>query len=61
MISMTYNIRALRWSVVIVQSISHVLLFATSWTAACQASLSFAIFLSLFKFLSIELRMPNLC
>ena len=31
--------------VVVVQLLSHVWLFTTTWTAACQASLSFAIFL----------------
>ena len=37
---------------VIVQSLSHVWLFVTPWTAACQASLSFAISLSLLKLMS---------
>ena len=37
-----------------VQSLSHVLLFATPWTASCQASLSFTISQSLLKFISIE-------
>ena len=36
---------------VVVQPLSHVLLFATPWTAACQASLSLTIFWSLFKFM----------
>ena len=40
--------------VAIVQSLSHVQLFTTSWTAACQASLSFTISQSLHKFTSIE-------
>ena len=35
-------------------SISHVQLFVTPWTAACQASLSFTISWSLFKLMSIE-------
>ena len=39
---------------VIVQSISHVQLFVTPWTAAQQASLSFTISPSLLKFVSIE-------
>ena len=39
---------------VFVQSLSHVQLFATRWTTACQASLSFIISLSLFKLMSIE-------
>ena len=39
---------------VVVQSLSHVQLFVTSWTAAHQASLSFTISWSLFKLMSIE-------
>ena len=39
---------------VAVQSLSHVWPFATPWTAAYQASLSFTISLSLLKFMSIE-------
>ena len=39
----------------VVQSLSHVQLFVTSWTAACQASLSFTISWRLLKFMSIEL------
>ena len=34
-------------------------LFATPWTAACQASLSFTIFVSLFKLMPIESVMPS--
>ena len=37
----------------VVQSLSHVHLFVTPWSAACQASLSFTISWSLFKFMSI--------
>ena len=37
-----------------VQLLRHVRLFATPWTAACQTSLSFTIFKSFFKFMSIE-------
>ena len=45
---------------IVVQSLSHVWLFATPWTAACQVSLSFTISWSLLKFMSIELVMsPN--
>ena len=44
---------------VIVQSLSHVRLFATPWTAAPQASLSFFISLSLLKLMSIGLVMPS--
>ena len=43
----------------VVQSLSHVQLFATQWTAACQASLSFPTFQSLLKLMSIELVMPS--
>ena len=39
--------------------LSHVGLFATPWTAACQASLSFTISLSLFKLMSIESVIPS--
>ena len=42
----------------IVQSLIRVQLFATSWTAARQASLSFTISWSLLKLMSIELGMP---
>ena len=41
------------------QSLSHVQLFATPWTAACQASLSFTITQSLVKPMSIESVMPS--
>ena len=44
---------------VVVQSLNHVWLFATSWIAACQASLSFTISWSLLKFMSIESVMPS--
>ena len=44
---------------VVAQSLSHVQLFATLWTAACQASLSFTISLSLLKLMSIESAMPS--
>ena len=42
----------------VVQSLSHVWLFVTPWTAACQASLS-TIFQSLLKFMSIESVIPS--
>ena len=42
-----------------VQSFSRVRLFATPWTAACQASLSFTITQSLLKLMSIESVMPS--
>ena len=43
----------------VVQSLSRVQLFVTPWTAACQASLSFTISWSLFKFMSIEQVKPS--
>ena len=50
---------------IVVQSLNRVWLFATPWTAACQASLSFTISQSLLKLMSIESVMPsnhlNLC
>ena len=47
------------WGSVVVQSLSRVQLLATPWTAACQVSLSFIIFQSLLKLMSIELGMPS--
>ena len=44
---------------VVVQLLSHVWLFASPWTAASQASLSFTISQSLLKLTSIELVMPS--
>ena len=44
---------------VVVQSLSCVLLFATPWTAAPQASLSFTIFQSLLNLMSIESVIPS--
>ena len=41
------------------QSLSYVWLSATTWTAACQASLSFTVSWSLLKLMSIELMMPS--
>ena len=43
--------------VVVIQLLSHVWLFATSWTAACQPSLSFTVSWSFLKLMSIELVM----
>ena len=45
--------------IVIVQSVSHVRLFVTPWTAGCQASLSFAVSQSLLKLMYIESEMPS--
>ena len=42
-----------------VQSLSHVQLFVTLWTVACQASLSITSSWSLLKLMSIELVMPS--
>ena len=44
---------------VVVHSLSHVSLFATPWTIACQASLSFTNSWSLLKLMSIESVMPS--
>ena len=42
-----------------VQSLSHVWLFATPWTAACQASLCITSYQSLLKLMFVELVMPS--
>ena len=42
-----------------VQSLSNVWLFATPWTAECQAFFSFTVTQSLLKLMSIELVMPS--
>ena len=47
------------WGLTSVQSFSHVQLFMTPWTSACQASLSFTIFQSLLKLMSIESVLPS--
>ena len=44
---------------IVVQPLSRVRLSATPWTAACQASLSITISLSLLKLMSIEWVMPS--
>ena len=46
-------------SLVVLQSLSHARLFATPWTAAGQASLSFTISQSLLKLMSIESVIPS--
>ena len=43
----------------VVQSLTHVQLFSTPWTAALQASLSFSISLSLLELKSTESVMPS--
>ena len=53
--------------VFVVQSLSHIQLFANPWTAACQDLLSFTVSQNLFKLMSTELAMlsnhwpPSLC
>ena len=53
-----------RWicmiKMIVVPSLNHVQLFVTPWTAALQASLSFSIFWSLLKLMSIELVMSSI-
>ena len=44
---------------VVVQSLSHVQLFSTPWTAAHQASLPFFSSWSLFRFMSVEWVLPS--
>ena len=44
---------------VVVQSLSHVQLFPTPWTAACHTSQSFTILWSLLKLMSIKLVKPS--
>ena len=45
---------------IVVQSLSDVRLFATPWTLACQASLSFTISWSFLKVMSIESMMLSM-
>ena len=47
------------WFVVVVQLLSCVWLFVTSWTAAYEVSLSFIIFQNLLKFMSIQSVIPS--
>ena len=49
----------LRKTISSVQLLSHVRLFATPWTAACQASLSITYSRSLIKLMSIESVIPS--
>ena len=46
-------------SFVVVQSLNHVWLFVTSWTAACQTSLPFTTSRTLLKLTPIESVMPS--
>ena len=48
-----------KYSIVVVQSLSHVQLFINPWTATHQASLSFTISWSWLRFMSIESMMPS--
>ena len=54
-----FSTQGLAFSFVVVQSFNCVQLFATPWTAARQASLSFITSRSLLKLMSIELMMPS--
>ena len=45
--------------IVVVQLLSHVQLFVTPWTAAHQASLSFTVYWSLLKLMSVDSLMPS--
>ena len=47
------------FQLVVIQLLSHVQPFVTPWTPACQASLSFTIFWSLLKLMSIESVIPS--
>ena len=53
---MTYPDKSVHSSV---QLLSHAQLFATPWTAACQASMSITNSWSLLRLMSIELVMPS--
>ena len=46
-------------TIVVVQTLSHIWLFATPWMAACQVFLSFTISQSLLKLMSIKSAMPS--
>ena len=59
LLSLLPGVRGCHKLVVVVQSLSHVQLFATPWTAACQASLFFTISPSSLKLMSIEWVMPS--
>ena len=54
-----YPVLSTGCTIFVVPSLSHVQLFATPWTAAHQASLSFIISWSLLKLMSIESVMPS--
>ena len=52
-------VNPLRWEFIVIQSLGRVQLFVTPQTTPCQVSLSFVIFQSLLKLMSIELVMPS--
>ena len=54
-----YPVLSTGCTIFVVQSLSHVQLFATQWTTAHQDSLSFIISWSLLKLMSIESVMPS--
>ena len=54
-----YTLKKFFFNVVVVQLLGHVWLFATPWTAARQAPLSFTISQSLLKLMSTESVMPS--
>ena len=56
----SHPISSRRRAFVVVQLLSHILLFASPWTAARQASLSITISWSLLKYMSIESVMPSI-
>ena len=59
LLSVSYCIRSYIYTISSVQSLSHVRLFATPWTAACQASLSITNSQSWLKSMSIQSVMPS--
>jgi len=58
-LTVSYKFKHLLLLLLIVQSLSHVQLFAAPWTAACQASLSISNSWSLLKLMSIEPVRPS--
>ena len=53
------SMKIIWFSLAVVQSLSHVPIFVTPWTATCQASLSITNSQSLLKLMSIESVMPS--
>ena len=54
------NSAAVNIGVVVVESLSHVRLFVTTWTVPHQGSLSFTISRSLLRLMTIEVMMPTI-